>query len=73
MARKKTRNKARDMIGDYWKTNRQAERENEAARKRQQEGRSEKEKKQWTSTEKGMLAVIIIGLIGIFFRYVVFR
>lgn len=73
MARKKTRNKARDMIGDYWKTNRQAERENDAARKRQQEGRSEKEKKQWTSTEKGMLVVIIIGLIGIFFRYVVFR
>ncbi|MDD5987019.1 MAG: hypothetical protein PUC26_04275 [Eubacteriales bacterium] len=73
MARKKTRNKARDMIGDYWKTNRQAERENEAARKRQQEGRSEKEKKQWTSTEKGMLVVIIIGLVGIFFRYVVFR
>ena len=73
MARKKTRNKARDMIGDYWKTNRQAERENEAARKRQQEGRSEKEKKQWTSPEKGMLVVIIIGLVGIFFRYVVFR
>lgn len=74
--KKKIRNRAPGIIGDYWKANRQAERENEAARQKQAAEKGGKEKKGWagwSTTEKTMLFIIIAGLIGIFIRYVVLR
>ena len=72
MAKKKKqiRNKARDVIGDYYKTNNQYTREN---RERQQaEGEKKKGLKNWRPTEKLYLIVIVLWLIGIFIRYVIF-
>ena len=66
---KKTRNKAKDMIGGYWQANRQAERENEEAKRRQ----GEDKKKGWSSSEKMMLGIIIVGAIGLVVRYVILK
>lgn len=67
MAKKKTRNRAKDVISDYYRTNRQVEKENEEARERQGE------QKGWSRSEKIMLGIIIIGAIGLLFRYVILR
>ena len=59
---KNVRNRARDMIGDYYKSNREVEKENQT----RQENR-----KEWTRSEKMLLAVIILGAIGLVIRYVI--
>ena len=67
---KKTRNKFRDMVGDYYMTNREVDKENR--RRREEEKKAGEEKKSWVPTEKVLLAVIIIGAIGIVIKYLVF-
>lgn len=59
---KSVRNRARDMIGDYYKSNREVEKENQT----RQENR-----KEWTRSEKLLLAVIILGAIGLVVKYVI--
>lgn len=67
-----SRNKAKDALSDYWKSNRETEKANAEALKKQQAGQTEQEKKRWKFSEKAMLVVIVLGLIGIVIRYVVF-
>lgn len=59
---KNIRNRARDMIGDYYLSNRQVEKENS---ERQQTGKA------WSTSEKVLLVMIVIGAIGLFIKYVV--
>ncbi len=71
--KRKVRNKARDALSDYYISNRYTERENRKLQEEQAREKREKGEKQgWSSNEKIYLAVIIIGLIGIFIRYVIF-
>lgn len=67
--KKQVRNKARDVIGDYYKTNNQYTRENRERQKT--EGERQKGFKNWSSTEKLYMIIIVLGAIGIFVRYVV--
>lgn len=67
-----SRNKAKDVLSDYWKSNRETEKANAEALKKQQAGQTEQEKKRWKFSEKAMLVIIVLGLIGIVIRYVVF-
>lgn len=64
--KKNTRNRARDTIGDYYRSNRQVAAENAENLKK------EKKKKGWSRTELFMLTAIFLCLIGIFLKYVVF-
>ncbi|MEG0392682.1 MAG: hypothetical protein RR626_07960 [Anaerovoracaceae bacterium] len=66
MAKKQTRNKARDVIGDYYKANRQVEKENEKARE-------ESQKKGWSRSERTMLIVILVCGVAILVKYLVFK
>jgi preprotein translocase subunit Sss1 len=59
---KNIRNRARDMIGDYYLSNRQVEKENN---ERQQTG------KEWSKSEKFLLVLIVIGAVGLIIKYVV--
>jgi preprotein translocase subunit Sss1 len=59
---KNIRNRARDMIGDYYLSNRQVEKENS---ERQQAG------KEWSTSEKVLLAIILIGAVGLIIKYIV--
>jgi preprotein translocase subunit Sss1 len=59
---KNIRNHARDMIGDYYLSNRQVEKEN---RERQQT------KKEWSTSEKVLLIVILLGVVGLVIKYIV--
>lgn len=59
---KNVRNRARDMIGDYYQSNREVEKENQT----RQENR-----KEWTRSEKILLAVIILGAIGLVIKYII--
>jgi len=59
---KNTRNHARDMIGDYYLSNRQVENEN---RERQQT------QKEWSTSEKVLLVIILLGAVGLVIKYVV--
>lgn len=67
---KSVRNKARDMIGDYYKTNRESEREN----RRRQEEENDKPKglKNLNANERVYVIIIVLGLIGILVKYVFF-
>jgi hypothetical protein len=56
------RNRARDTIGDYYLSNRQVEKEN---RERQQT------RKEWSASEKILLAIILLGVFGLIIKYVV--
>ncbi len=67
--KKKVRNKARDMIGDYYKTNNQYTKENRA--RQEAEGRP-KGGRNLSNTEKTYIVIIVLGLIGIFVKYVIF-
>jgi hypothetical protein len=78
---RETRNHARDMIGDYYMANREVEKEN---RKRQEAGEpfetgdtktgdTKKERKAWSSSEKLLLGMIILGLLAIIVKYFVLR
>lgn len=58
------------MFTDYYKTSREYDKEN---RRRQEEaGGQPKGLKNLNTTEKIYIAVIVLGLIGIFIRYVIF-
>ena len=47
-----SRNKAKDVLSDYWKSNRETEKANAEALKKQQAGQTEQEKKRWKFSEK---------------------
>ena len=64
---KQTRNKARDMIADYYRTNKAYDEENR--RRQDKEGVRSKGLRNLNTTEKALVA--IIGLIGIVVRYVI--
>lgn len=67
--KRKTRNKARDVFTDYYKTNTQYAREN---RQRQEDEEKPKGLKNLNYTEKTYIVIIVLGLIGIFVKYVIF-
>ncbi len=68
--KRKVRNKARDVFTDYYRTNKQYAKEN---RERQAQEEQPKGLKNLTFTEKTYITIIVLGLIGIFIRYVIFR
>ncbi len=60
------RNKARDVIGDYWKTNREVSMMDDEATKNQRGGPLKGSEKIW-------LAIIAVGLVLIVLKYVVLK
>ena len=66
---KQTRNKARDMIADYYRTNKAYDEENR--RRLDKEGVRSKGLRNLNTTEKALVAIIVLGLIGIVVRYVI--
>ena len=67
--KKQTRNKARDMIADYYRTNKAYDEENR--RRQDEEGVRSKGLRNINTTEKALVAIIVLGLIGIVVRYVI--
>lgn len=67
--KKQTRNKARDMIADYYRTNKAYDEENR--RRQDEEGVRNKGLRNLNTTEKTLVAIIALGLIGIVVRYVI--
>lgn len=67
--KKQTRNKARDMIADYYMTNKAYDEENR--RRQDEEGVRSKGLRNLNTTEKTLVAIIVLGLIGIVVRYVI--
>lgn len=65
--KKKVRNKTGEMLFDYVKTNRQYSDENR--RRQEEEGVKTKGLRNLNATEKACVAVIVLGLIGIVFKY----
>lgn len=63
---RKVRNKARDVIWDYWKTNREISRMDEEATKDQKGGPLK-------NTEKIWLVIIVVGLLLIVLKYFVLK
>lgn len=61
MKEKKTRNKFRDMIGDYYLTNKKISKENPNSKGGP-----------WKTNEKVMLAIAVVLGIGILIRFVIF-
>lgn len=68
--KKQVRNKTKDMLADYYRTNKAYEEDNR--RRQQEEGVNNKGLKNMNTTEKTCVAVIVLGLIGIFVKYVIF-
>ena len=67
--KKQTRNKARDMIADSYRTNKAYDEENR--RRQDEEGVRSKGLRNLNTTEKTLVAIIVLGLIGIVVRYVI--
>ena len=67
--KRQVRNKDRDMIADYYNTNREYDRENR--RRQEEEGVKTKGLRNLQSNEKVYIAIIILGLIGILIKYVI--
>ena len=65
MKKRKTRNRARDMLGDYYKSNRTVEEENEKILKESSPPSN------WTPRAKFMIIAIVICLIAIVIKYFV--
>ena len=65
--KKKVRNKTKDMLADYYRTNKAYDEENR--RRQQEEGVSSKGLKDLNTTEKTCIVVIVLGLIGIVIKY----
>ena len=61
-SKKNVRNKARDMLGDYYLANRQVEKEN---RERQEN------RKAWSTSEIFLLVVIVLGLVALAVKYLI--
>ena len=70
-AKHRSRNKARDMIADYYRTNKAYDEDNR--RRQQEEGTAPKGLKNLNPTEKVLVAVIVLGLIGIVIKYIILR
>lgn len=64
---KKVRNRTKDMLSDYYRTNKAYEEENR--RRQQEEGVDSRGLKNLNTTEKTCIAVIVLGLIGIVIKY----
>jgi|GEM_PF-777644 len=67
---KKTRNVLKDMIWDYYKTNREITKGYDEQYKKEKEEGGQQNKK-WTGSEKLYTAIIVIGLILILIKYVI--
>lgn len=67
--KKKVRNKTRDIIADYYETNKAYDQDNR--RRQKEEGVSSKGLKNLNTTEKTCIVVIVLGLIGIVIKYFV--
>lgn len=80
MSEKKSKNKFKELMSDYYLTNRKVEKANDKALKEQekifeedQEKGSFEKRKEWSSFEKRMIFIIIVGAIGIIIKYIFFR
>ena len=67
--KKQIRNKTKDYLADYYRTNKAYDEENR--RRQKEEGVETKGLKHLNPTEKVCVAVIIIGLIGIVIKYII--
>jgi steroid 5-alpha reductase family enzyme len=67
--KKKTRNKFRDRLADYYLTNREITKEADA---RYKKVRQEGGKRPWTTSEKTMLAITLIALTLVVVRQLFF-
>lgn len=67
--KKQIRNKTKDFLADYYRTNKAYDEENR--RRQKEEGIETKGLKNLNPTEKVCVAVIIIGLIGIVIKYII--
>lgn len=68
--KKQVRNKTKEMLSDYYKTNKAYEEDNR--RRQEEEGVNHKGLKNMNTMEKTCIAVIVLGLIGCFVKYVIF-
>ena len=68
--KRKVRNKTKDVLMDYYKTNMEYDEENR--RRQKEEGVTTKGLKNLTYTEKTYIVIIVLGLIGIIIKYVIF-
>ena len=66
---KRTRNRAKSFIFDYYETNKAYSEENR--RRQEEEGVKPKGLKDLNATEKTCIAVIVLGLIGIVIKYII--
>ncbi|MGN0710271.1 MAG: hypothetical protein ACI4LO_00820 [Anaerovoracaceae bacterium] len=60
---RKTQNKARDMLTDYYRTNREISKEYDEYNRQHPE-------QKWNAGAKVLAAVIVLGLIGIVIKYI---
>lgn len=65
--KKKVRNKTKDMLADYYRTNKAYDEENR--RRQQEEGVNNRGLRNLNTTEKTCVVVIVLGLIGIVIKY----
>lgn len=77
MKEKQVRNKLRDMIGDYYLTNRMVEKENNEANKKNEADKNNEackyvDPRKFSKTEKIYISVIAVGLVLIILRYIFF-
>lgn len=69
--KKQVRNKAKDVLVDYYKTNKAYDEENR--RRQKEEGVETKGLKNLNPTEKTCVVVIVLGLIGIVIKYFILQ
>ncbi len=67
--KRKVRNKTKDILADYYRTNMEYDKENR--RRQEEEGVRTKGLKNLNSTEKTYVIVIVLALIGIVIKYVI--
>lgn len=67
--KRKYTNKTKDVLVDYYRTNREYDEENR--RRQKEEGVKTKGLKNLNSTEKTYVIVIVLALIGIVIKYVI--
>ena len=67
--KKKARNKTKDMLADYYRTNKAYDEENR--RRQKAEGVTSKGLKNLNNTEKTYIVIIVLGLIGIVIKYII--
>ncbi len=69
--KRKVRNKTKDILADYYRTNMEYDEENR--RRQKEEGVKTKGLKNLNSTEKTYVVVIVLALIGIVIKYVILK